>query len=87
MIVNNEHKAVSFRHRTVRKRLVALDVGYPDTVRTMGGEVTTYQVRGRCLLGIRPGGRNPPSAVNALDTGLAHETGHPFAAHSHTLGH
>ena len=33
----------------------------------MGGEVTTYQVRGRCLLGILAGGRNLAAAVNALE--------------------
>ena len=32
---SDEHPAVSFHHRTVRKRLVALDIGEPQTVRAV----------------------------------------------------
>ena len=53
----DEHEAVSFHHRTVTKRLVALDIGHPELVRFAADEVTVDQVRW-CVHGA-----DPPSAA------------------------
>ena len=64
------HEAMAFHHRTVRKRLVALDVRNPQLVRAISGELPAHQVRRRHPLRVLAGGCDPLAAVNTLDTGL-----------------
>ena len=41
----DEPEAVSFHHRTVKQRLVALEIGDPQTIRTIRGEVPFHEIR------------------------------------------
>ena len=60
-------------------------VRYPGSVWSVSCELSSYQIRCRRLGGILPGSSYLAAAVNTLDTGLAHETGYPLAAHTYTL--
>jgi hypothetical protein len=40
----DKHEAVSFHHRKVQERLVALDVGQPQLVRPLRGEVALHEI-------------------------------------------
>ena len=62
-------KAVSFHHRTVEQRLVALDVRYPQLVGYVSGELTADSIGGG---GMRRGLPIPGTAGEAPDAGRAH---------------
>ena len=49
---------MSFHHRTVRKRLVALDIGHPQLVRFETGELAVNQVHRGVY------GAGPPSGAS-----------------------
>ncbi len=71
-------KAVSFHHRMVQQRLVALQVRHPQQVRTVNHEMALYQILGGLGLGILPGGVNPLAPAHTLQTGFPHQPCHPL---------
>jgi hypothetical protein len=71
---------VPFHHRTVRERLVALDVGHPEPIRRWWGEVALDQVRGWDSGRVAAGQATAPTAVDTYQAMLAHQPGDPFAS-------
>ena len=61
------------------------DIGHPYAAWPIRCELPPHQVGRHSLRRVAAGGCDPLAAVNSLDTGLAHQPGHPLAAHRHTL--
>ena len=81
----DEHEAVSFHHRTVRKRLLALYVGQPQPVRTLGLEATIHQI-GRPGRAVISDGRAPLFAPHhAFQAFVAHQPFHSAPCHRHAF--
>ena len=76
----DEHEAVSFHHRTVRKRLVALEVTNRGFIRPSGGEVATQQVRDP-MRGVRGGGDTPLAGHETHNMVTFHQPLHPLVVH------
>jgi hypothetical protein len=74
---------VPFHHRTVKERLVALEVSHPEPVRSWWGKVPLDQVGCGGGLWVAAGQPVPPAPVAALEASNPHQPGHPFAAHLH----
>jgi len=64
---------VSFHHRKVQERLVALQIGDPQLVRRGGGEVPVDEVRRPQRFGIRSGGEQLARPGGAADPDAAHQ--------------
>ena len=74
----DEPMAVSFHHRKVQERLVALEIGDPQPVRSAWRERTANEIRDRVPVG--PGDRGPTAAANAPASHAmqAHQAPHPL---------
>src|SRR5829696_3771243 len=60
------------------------DVSHPETVATVGHEVSLHQIRGRTALLIPNRGGDRATTTRPPQPRLAHQPSHPLAAHQHT---
>ena len=77
---------MSFHHRTVRKRLVALDIRDPESVRPRSGELSAHQIGGRSLGRVPPGSGNLAAAVNPWIWACRMSRATRLRTNGHTLG-
>ena len=64
---------MSFHHRRVQERLVALEIEHPQRVRTVRGEDPFDQIRWPGRPRIRSGGEHPPTPTHPTGPGLTHQ--------------